>query len=116
MHLWEKHEEVPFIAAYRKALAADLRSLREDDVPRTTTASEATDAYPAGTLQVMKVGCLTCGLKHAACLVSTDAVQRRYGAGGGPPPGKLRPHAYGNLHVLGELQRSASPSWGLWLG
>jgi len=27
-------------------------SLREDDVPRTTTSSEATDAYPAGTLQV----------------------------------------------------------------
>ena len=25
VHLWEKHEEVPFIAAYRKALAADLR-------------------------------------------------------------------------------------------
>ena len=25
VHLWEKHEEVPFVAAYRKALAADLR-------------------------------------------------------------------------------------------
>ncbi len=25
VHLWEKHEEVPFIAAYRKSLAADLR-------------------------------------------------------------------------------------------
>ena len=44
--------QVPFIAAYRKALAADLRSLREEDMPRTTTSAEATDAYPAGSLQV----------------------------------------------------------------
>ena len=52
VHLWEKHEEVPFIAVYRKESAGDLRSLREDDVPRTTTSSEATDAYPVGTIQV----------------------------------------------------------------
>ena len=56
MHLWEKHEEVPFIAAYRKELAGDLRALREDDVPRTTTSSEATDAYPVGTIQACGSG------------------------------------------------------------
>ena len=33
-------------------LYVSARSLREDDMPRTTTSSEATDAYPAGTLQV----------------------------------------------------------------
>lgn len=52
VHLWEKHEEVPYIAAYRKQLAGELRALHKHDQPKVTSESDRNDAYPVGTLQV----------------------------------------------------------------
>ena len=52
VHLWEKHEEVPYIAAYRKQLAGELRTLRKQDQPRVTPESDCSDTYPVGTMQV----------------------------------------------------------------
>ena len=52
VHLWEKHEEVPYIAAYRKQLAGELRALHNHDMPGTTESGDSSDAYPVGTMQV----------------------------------------------------------------
>lgn len=52
VHLWEKHEEVPYIAAYRKQLAGELRALHKRDQPRVTSEKDRSDAYPVGTVQV----------------------------------------------------------------
>lgn len=52
VHLWEKHEEVPYIAAYRKQLAGELRSLQRHDQPKVTPEGDHSDVYPIGTMQV----------------------------------------------------------------
>lgn len=52
VHLWEKHEEVPYIAAYRKQLVGDLAALHKEDTPQTTDDDQRASIYPIGTMQV----------------------------------------------------------------
>lgn len=43
VHLWQKHEEVPFVAMYRKEVCGELLALRREDMPMTTTSKEEDD-------------------------------------------------------------------------
>lgn len=55
VHLWEKHEEVPYIAAYCKQIVGDLGALHKEDTPLTTEDDQRGNIYPIGTMQVRLV-------------------------------------------------------------
>ncbi|WIA22113.1 hypothetical protein OEZ85_004454 [Tetradesmus obliquus] len=55
-HVFERQEEVPLIAMYRKEQCGELLSLRETDIPETTgnerkAQTDPDDRYPKGTIQ-----------------------------------------------------------------
>ncbi|EFN54675.1 hypothetical protein CHLNCDRAFT_58171 [Chlorella variabilis] len=51
LQVYEKHEEIPFVAQYRKEKCGELLVVRSSDEPKTTSEQDAGGGYPAGTMK-----------------------------------------------------------------
>ncbi len=96
-----------------RILYISARSLREDDVPRTTTSSEATDAYPAGTLQVIKGYTRMSGTR---CHVRAGQVCRAAVDEQTVVPPFCSAAVANGTHTLCSALHEHGASLGLWLG